>query len=1709
MRKFFMLLLQSAALLAVENSYAQDYSNKGKDFWVIYTGHIDGTTSRMALYITSDQNATGTVTVAGNTINFTVTANQVTTVRFTNATTPPNSVAYNGQVVGIGTNKGIHIVSDNPVVVYSHILFAARSGSTLVFPTNVLGREYYVSTYKSNTSNSQATRRSEFAVVATQDATTIEIKATKTDGNNTYPANVPFQITLNKGDVFQYQSAQDEDLTGTYIKSIATANSPCKPIAVFAGSTWTAMGCTAAGSGDNLYQELFPLVSWGQTYITAPFISRAYDIFRILVKDPTTVVQVNGVTLNVATLISNTYYEFSTSGNNTARIITADKPICVAQYMITQNCDGVNADPEMVLLNSIEQTLNDITVLSARSDLTPPATNITNHYINIIVKTSALNSLLVDGAPYAATPVAIPTTAYSYLQENLTASTNINPTHRITCDSGFIAIVYGYGNVESYGYNAGTNVKDLYQFISIENQYATVNFPATCKNTPFYFSMVFPYQPTQIQWVFGAALNALGILDTTINNPVYDSTWTVNGRQLYRYKLPSTYSISVTGTYPISVYAQNPTPDGCGTAQQIDFTVQVYNRPIADFTFTSNGCTNGPVSFFDNSNTGGRQVISRHWNFDDGNITGIFNPTHTYASSGAYNVKYSLITDIGCLADTASHIVTVDNPPTAIFVASVPNCQNKTISFTDASTTSGGAVIQKWYWDFGDGSPPVVATTNAPQIHTYLATGTYTVTLKVETNSGCQSPVFSMPVIIHANPVADFSFPNICLPIGLAQFNDLSAVTGGSVINSWLWDFGDGSPASNLQNPTHNYSGTGPYSVTLTVITNDGCQDDTIRAVNTIYARPTANFTSSPELCLGTVASFTDQSTAANATVTEWFWDFGDATPFSILQNPTHNYAAAGTYIIRHWIKTDKGCYSDTLSRPIVINPLPTAGFNTAGPYCATRDVTFTDISVANAGSIVNWNWDLGDGTILNLSNNNPFTHQYATAGPYTAVLIVTTDKGCISAVYSRQVVVSPLIVPGFILPEVCLNDAFALFTDTSRVASGSIISWLWNFGDPASGPLNTSTVQNPQHRYNSIGNYTVTLTVTSNSGCISVLSQSFTVNGDTPVANFNTLNPANLCANDSVAIQNTSTVNFGSVTKVEIYWDNAGTPLVFQLDDFPFPGKIYRHLYPNFQAPLTRTFNIRYRAYSGATCVDQVIRVITVNAAPKVQFNNIPNTCLDAAPFQITQASEIGGVPGSGVFSGPGVNATGIFNPASVGPGSYTILYSFTSSTGSCVDTMSKTITVWQPPVADYSFTTPACETKAITFSDNSNTPVGLLTTWTWDFADGSPVLIRNSGAAFTHTFNAYGVYAVKLQVTTSNGCKSVQKIINVKINPQPKPNFGFPTVACLPDASVSFNNLSNVADATALNYLWNFGDPASGALNTSSSANPIHIFVNTGPYNVNLQVITAAGCLHDTTIIVNNIHPQPLASFNVDKIDVCVGAPLNFTDNSNPLDGTISQWNWLMDDGNVKNLSSFNYTYSSVGSYNVSLYIINSWGCRSTTYSKTVSVNPFPVANAGPDKLVLEGGFVTLTPVLVTNMPVTYLWTPSTGLNNPAIANAISSPPVDITYTLTVTSDKGCSATDQVFIKVLKAPVIPNIFSPNGDGVHDTWIIQYLESYPGCTIDIFNRYGQLIYHSVGFSTGWDGRINGRDVPVGTYYYIVDPKNGRSKMSGYVDVIR
>ena len=106
-------------------------------------------------------------------------------------------------------------------------------------------------------------------------------------------------------------------------------------------------------------------------------------------------------------------------------------------------------------------------------------------------------------------------------------------------------------------------------------------------------------------------------------------------------------------------------------------------------------------------------------------------------------------------------------------------------------------------------------------------------------------------------------------------------------------------------------------------------------------------------------------------------------------------------------------------------------------------------------------------------------------------------------------------------------------------------------------------------------------------------------------------------------------------------------------------------------------------------------------------------------------------------------------------------------------------------------------------------------------------------------------------------------------------------------------------------------------------------------------------------------------------------------------------------------------------------------------------------------------------------------------------------------------VTSSDGCTASANVSVVIIRPPQVPNSFSPNGDGINDTWDITHLERSQNCSLTVFNRYGEVIFKSAGYQIQWDGTYRGSPLPVGTYYYIINPKNGRQIVQGSVTIIK
>ncbi len=1735
-------LIAFILIFSVLFSYAQNFSNKGKEFWVAYGFHVRMAQSNgggsninaqnMVLYFATDEVTTITISIPSLGYSQTLTSPATPTV-LTSAVIP-KAIPQDARLTAESTSpedKGIHIVADKPVVAYAHIYDGSVSGATILFPVTTLGKEYYSINYtaRSNENNSNAW----FYVIATDTGTTtVEITPSANTINMT--ANTTYTINMTQGQVFNVMgqftgttggggggSYSGVDLTGSKIKSIASGNGACKRIAVFSGSGKMYISCDgSSSSSDNYMVQAFPKDAWGKKFLTVPTSSLVNNFFRICVTNPATPVRVNGAALSTATLINNFYYDLPLT--SVPQKIESDDPITVAQYIASQGECGnptptgtYPGDPEVIYLSSVEQNIAKVLWNAT------PFAAITQHYYNVVIPNAgtAISSFKLDGVNVSPASFTIhPQDAnFSYLSSRLSAS----GVHSIESDSGFNAIAYGYGSAESYGYNAGTNIKDLYNFLAPVNPYSITTDPVACTGSPVYLTVTFPFEPTYLNWNFNANPNQSPNANQVMNSPVADTTYLIGNKRVWRYKLPILYTFNPSNTSPgylISITAGTQSVEGCGSSLDRDFYLAVYDPPVAQIYWSNNGCVTDTVRFRDTTTyLAGTYPYKYFWDYGDGTTDSVRHPKHKYANAGTYIVKFCMISNVGCFSDTTRDTITVTNVPTASFSITSPTCINTTVDLTNTSTIVSPGNIKEWHWTYGDGNTQTITLpANGNAQHLYANLGPVTPQLYVVSNSGCVSNTFLNPINIGAYPLASFSVPaSVCLPYDSARFINLSTISDNTPSSlSTVWTFGN--PASGIYDtvrnaaPTHYYSSPGSYSVHLITTSVNGCVDDTTISFSNVYAQAIASFTTLPENCYNTPTNFVSTSTGNGRTISTWFWDFGDGSAIGNGQTISHTYATPGTKTIKHWVQLDVGCYSDTMVQTVIINPLPTASFTSTGPFCTTRLISFRSTSVANAGNITNWSWNMGDGTLYSFSNPNAFNHTFNNIGNNTISLTVTTDKGCVSILRDTTIYIHAIPVAGFIDPEVCLSDTYAQFTDTSHVVGGTIVSWNWNFDHPQSGAANTSTLQNPRHSYATIGTKNVTFIVTSNQGCKDTTIQSFFVNGDIPVAGLQVLNPTRLCANDSVAIKDLSTVNVGSVVKVDIYWDALGAPTTFETDQLPYNGKIYKHLYPNFQTPLTKTYTIRFRAYSGETCVDDFTQTITMNAAPKVRFNIIPDTCQHILPFQITQASEIGGVPGTFVFTGQGITSAGVYNPELSVSGTFNLHYVFSSTAAGCADSADQPIKILQPPTANYGYSLPTCEKKQVLFTDSSIAPVGNLTTWTWNFGDGTPILVRNTNSPFNHVFTNPGIYNVILFVTTDDGCNSKTKVIEVDIHPEPLAKFKFSDTACLPNALVRFNNTSTIPDGTVstLSYTWNFGDPASGVQNTSTAINPNHIFTTTGPYNVTLNVVSINGCKDDSTIRVNTIHPQPKANFNFSKPSVCIGDNVRFIDASDPKDGTTIQWHWSFDDGNSSIQTSPIHTYTNVGVFSPSLYIVNSFGCNSDTINNSFNVYAYPVISAGPDLLILEGATMPLQATASGNQ-LQYLWTSNQYLNNDHLLNPLCTPLEDMMYTLTVTGEGGCPSIDQMKVKILKTPIIPNTFSPNNDGINDKWEIDYLKFYPNAKIQVFTRTGKLVFESKGYLKPWDGTKSGVALPLDTYYYIIEPESGRKPVTGFITIIK
>ncbi|TSA51488.1 MAG: PKD domain-containing protein [Sphingobacteriales bacterium] len=438
---------------------------------------------------------------------------------------------------------------------------------------------------------------------------------------------------------------------------------------------------------------------------------------------------------------------------------------------------------------------------------------------------------------------------------------------------------------------------------------------------------------------------------------------------------------SANGIYNVTLTASDTS--GC-VSTSIDTASVTVSMPAANFIADTTNSTCPPLAVqFSNLSTNIDSATTYLWNFGDGNTSSLQNPFHTYNIAGTYDVSLIATDANGCSNIISfTNYISISGPSgsTASIIGS--GCIPLTACFQ--AITSNAVSFD---WNLGDGT--VITNTLDSICYTYSTPGIFYPAVILSDGLGCNVSI-ALDTVVVGTPSVNFGIsPNPLCNGGIVSFTDstFSSVT----VSSWSWNFGDAPSGANnissIQNPSHNYSSPGIYSVTLDVITAVGCAGQFIDTVY-IFASPTAAFSlDDSTVCPNQSVAFTDLS-QPSATITTWNWNFGDTVSgvlnFSTNQFPFHTYSSPGIYTTTLIVKNINGCI-DTTSNSITVvnNPVATAGPDAI--ICLNSTTTLN----ATGGIIFNWSPSIG------LSNSTIFNPVASPIINTTYSLIVTDLSGC------------------------------------------------------------------------------------------------------------------------------------------------------------------------------------------------------------------------------------------------------------------------------------------------------------------------------------------------------------------------------------------------------------------------------------------------------------------------------------------------------------------------------------------------------------------------------------------------------------------------------------------------------------------------------------------------------------------------------------------
>lgn len=1067
----------------------------------------------------------------------------------------------------------------------------------------------------------------------------------------------------------------------------------------------------------------------------------------------------------------------------------------------------------------------------------------------------------------------------------------------------------------------------------------------------------------------------------------------------------------------------------------------------ANFTGPDNVCEGSAASFV---NTSTPAVFASSWTFGDGTASSQANPTKTFNTAGTYTVK--LVNDFGACKDSISRSITVLPKPSAEFSFSpttfgcvVP----ATVNFTAASATEA-----KYQWKINS----VDFSTEMNPVNVFNNRGNYSISLTTTGTNGCTNTVTKnnavaiQPVRINGLDSVPYSgcFPRIQ--------NFGARITTPDPIASYLWTFGDGTTSTDAK-PSHTYTDSGAYNVSLKVFTTSGCSDSiTVRNAVVLNSRPVAKFSALPlTSCASEQVQFTDESTG---TISKWLWEFGDGGT-SNKKDPLYHYFDTGYFSVKLSVSNNNCTDTVSYKNYIFISP-PIAKFDLKFECNQPMIRTFQSRSI----DAKTFAWDFGDGTT---SADSMQVHTYNSPGQYIVKLRV--DNGtCFDEFKDTIDVIDER--PNFTVDNnVNCRNSNILFTATN-INAKNISRYVWNFGDSRTNF--TSNVPTISHVYDSIGLFSPSLVITDILGCTRTVSNILSVNIYGPKPAFTS--PPGTCVNNNVTFTDQSEpypehpivswkINYGDGT-----FDSSATAPSFNhtytvaksytvtltvLDNFGCKDSVRRTInitdpvadfsvndsiscsnssvnFINNSNGVSLNYNWDFGDNSTSTalnaihsyvaegaydvslkvtdvygCTDSIRKpagILVKNA--KADFD-MSNTVIICPPAQISFSSKAEAYT-SLVWDFDDGNNSNVDSPFHYfeNAGTYNVKLTARGH-GSCVDSIVKQLTVLGPRG---SFTYQGgivCAPASVTFTGNAINNDNFI----WDFQDGNT--LTTNASTVSHTYSTIGKYLPKLLLRdTALNCtvtitgKDTLYIAGVTSAVKNLANLFCDT------AGVQFQD-SSIAQFDVINsYLWNFGDGT-----TSTSPNPYHSYLSTGTYPVKLSVTTSAGCVDSSGSASVNVIKGPRLQIT-GNTPTCVNQAITFGATLVEPYGTDLTWSWNFKNGNTSNLQNPGaQTYGSAGTYIVSSMVTSTNGCFNKD-SVSLLIKPLPVVNAGLDSIICLGQSISLIPTGAS----TYVWQNNTGLSCTNCTSPVISPVASTNYIVTGTSAEACQNIDTILVTVIQ---------------------------------------------------------------------------------------